>query len=126
MSIFRSRPARRRALLAAGAAALVAAGVGLVSGMPPATARQDAAHASFRCALPGGGQVDTPVEVGLSVPGTATAGADLTAEPSATITLPADAVSALKAVGAQAVSGAATANSCCGKAARTPRSARPS
>lgn len=109
MSIFRSRPARRRALLAASAAALVAAGAVVVAGMPSATARQDPAQATFRCALPGAGQVDTPVEVGLTVPETATAGADLTAEPSVRIALPADAVAALRSAGAQTVAGSATA-----------------
>ncbi|GGS48098.1 DUF6801 domain-containing protein [Actinokineospora fastidiosa] len=109
MKIFRSRPARRRALLAAAVAAAVAAGVGVVSGMSPATARQDPAQATFRCALPDGGQVDTPVQVGLSVPETVTAGEPLAAEPTVEIALPADAVAALRAVGAETIGGSATA-----------------
>lgn len=110
MSIFRSRPARRRALLGAAVLAVVAGGVGAVSGMSPATARQDPAEAAFRCALPGAGQVDTPVEVGVTVPDSVVAGAELAAEPSLRIALPAAAVAALRSSGAETVGGSATAD----------------
>ncbi|MGW5055365.1 DUF6801 domain-containing protein [Actinokineospora sp. NPDC004072] len=109
MKILRSRPARRRALLAAAVAAAVGTAVGAVSGMPAATARQEQAPPGFRCALPAGGQVDTPVEVGLAVPAAVTAGEPLAARPTAAIALPADAVAALRAAGAQTVAGDATA-----------------
>ncbi|OLR92100.1 hypothetical protein BJP25_22400 [Actinokineospora bangkokensis] len=96
---------RRRLAVRSALAAVVLGAVagGVYYSTSAATAGQTPVAASFSCALPGGQQVAVPIEFGVSVPDTATAGTATTITPSAKVTLPAAAVTALRGTEATTV-----------------------
>ncbi|MCG8919367.1 hypothetical protein L6E12_26690 [Actinokineospora sp. PR83] len=104
MNVSETRKRRRLAVKSALAAVVLgAAGGGIYYSTSAATAGQTPVGAAFGCVLPGGDRVDVPIEFGVGIPSTATAGTQVTAKPSAKIALPATAVDKLRAGGETAL-----------------------
>ena len=104
MNVSETRKRRRLAVKSALAAVVLgAAGGGIYYSTSAATAGETPVGAAFGCVLPGGDKVDVPIEFGVGIPNTATAGTQVTAKPSAKIALPATAVDKLRAGGETAL-----------------------
>ncbi|EWC61602.1 hypothetical protein UO65_3123 [Actinokineospora spheciospongiae] len=109
MNVSETRKRRRLAVKSALAAVVLgAAGGGIYYSTSAATAGETPVGAAFGCVLPGGDRVDVPIEFGVGIPNTATAGTQVTAKPSAKIVLPATAVDKLRAGGETALDASLT------------------
>ena len=109
MNVSETRKRRRLAVKSALAAVVLgAAGGGIYYSTSAATAGETPVGAAFGCVLPGGDKVDVPIEFGVGIPNTATAGTQVTAKPSAKIVLPATAVDKLRAGGETALDASLT------------------